>query len=112
VKRRTKFVLAGAMALAAVAGSAAAVAATGAGDDGENSPAITGSELDQATAAALAETGGGKVTGTEVGDEEGAYEVEVTLADGSQVDVHLDKSFNVIGSKADKEQQGEHEGSN
>ena len=45
------------------------------------------------------ETGGGKVTGTEAGDEEGAYEVEVTRADGSQVDVHLDKAFNVISSE-------------
>jgi hypothetical protein len=35
----------------------------------------------------LQATGGGKVTDTEVGDEEGAYEVEVTRADGSQVDV-------------------------
>ena len=51
-------------------------------------------------------TGGGKVTGTEAGDEEGAYEVEVTRADGSQVDVHLDSRFNVIGAKDDSEQDG------
>ena len=51
---------------------------------------------------ALEEIGGGKVTGTEAGDEEGAYEVEVTSADGSQVDVHLDKSFKVLDAKADK----------
>ena len=37
---------------------------------------------------------------TEVGDEEGAYEVEVTRADGSQVDVHLDRDFNVVGDQA------------
>jgi hypothetical protein len=41
------------------------------------------------------------VTETEVGDEEGYYEVEVTRADGSQVDVHLDRSFGVIDSSAD-----------
>ena len=40
------------------------------------------------------------MTETEVGDEEGAYEVEVTRADGSQVDVHLDKDFNVLSSGA------------
>jgi hypothetical protein len=45
------------------------------------------------------------VTGSEVGDEEGAYEVEVTRDDGSQVDVHLDKNFNVLGTPADNEGQ-------
>ena len=50
---------------------------------------------------ALKHTGGGKVTGTEAGDEEGAYEVEVTRADGSQVDVHLDADFTVIGREVD-----------
>ena len=53
------------------------------------------------TAAALAHTGGGRVTETEVGDEESYYEVEVTLADGSQVDVQLDREFNVVGSESD-----------
>ena len=62
---------------------------------------ITGAALDQATAAALAHTGGGRVTETEVGDEESLYEVEVTLADGSQVDVQLDESFEVVGSEDD-----------
>jgi hypothetical protein len=36
---------------------------------------ITGSALDQASAAALDYIGEGRVTGTEVGDEEGYYEV-------------------------------------
>jgi uncharacterized membrane protein YkoI len=110
VNRRTKFVLAGALAIAAVGGSAAAVAATAGGDD-ENTPAITGSALDQASAAALAETGGGTVTETEVGDEESYYEVEVRLDDGSSVDVQLDRSFNVVGSEADgANEKGENEG--
>ena len=43
------------------------------------------------------------MTGTEVGDEESFYEVEVTLADGSQVDVQLDESFDVVGSESDDE---------
>ena len=46
-------------------------------------------------------TGGGTVTGTEVGDEESYYEVEVTKADGSQVDVQLNDNFLVVGSKTD-----------
>jgi uncharacterized membrane protein YkoI len=49
----------------------------------------------------LDHTGQGSVTETEVDDEEGYYEVEVTLDDGSQVDVHLDRDFNVLGSEAD-----------
>ena len=57
--------------------------------------------------AALAETGGGRVTGTEVGDEESYYEVEVTLDDGSQVDVQLDENFAVVGSEADVEDSDE-----
>ena len=36
-----------------------------------------------------------------MGDEESYYEVEVTLADGRQVDVQLDRSFTVVGSKQD-----------
>ena len=48
-------------------------------------------------------TGGGTVTDSELGDEEGYYEVEVTLQDGTEVDVHLDQNFNVIGSDNDKD---------
>ena len=42
---------------------------------------------------------------TEVGDEESYYEVEVTLDDGSQVDVQLDEQFNVVGDEADNENE-------
>lgn len=54
------------------------------------------------SAAALAETGGGRVTETEVGDEEAYYEVGVTLGDGRQVDVAVDRDFSVVGSKTDR----------
>lgn len=69
-------------------------------DDGEGT-SITGEALTKASQAALAFTGGGTVTATEVGDEESLYEVEVTLADGSQVDVQLDQDFAVVGDKTD-----------
>jgi hypothetical protein len=69
-------------------------------DDGEGTP-ITGDALAKASQAALAFTGGGNVTGTEVGDEESLYEVEVTLSNGNQVDVQLDQSFAVVGNKTD-----------
>ena len=81
-------------------GGGTALAAAGSDDDATDTP-ITGSALEQAKAAALAHTGQGKVTETEVGDEESYYEVDVTLDNGSQVDVQLDKSFNVVGSESD-----------
>ena len=88
---------------AAVLGGGAAIA-TAAGSDedaNEKDVAITGSALDKASQAALDHTGGGKVTGTEVDDEEGKYEIEVTKG-GNSTDVHLDQRFNVIGDQADE----------
>jgi hypothetical protein len=87
-------------AMAAVAVAVGTGIAAAQPDDGEGSP-ITGEALAKASQAALAFTGGGSVTGTEVGDEESLYEVEVTLADGRQVDVQLDDAFAVVGSKTD-----------
>lgn len=89
--------------LAAVVAAAVAVGtgiAAAQPDDGEGPP-ITGEALTKASQAALAFTGEGTVTATEVGDEESPYEVEVTLADGSQVDVQLNEAFAVVGSKTD-----------
>lgn len=91
--------IAGLAVLAAVGGGAAY--ATGVVDDDERP--ITGSALERASAAALAHTGGGRVTETEVDDEDSKYEVEVTLADGRQIDVQLDADFNVVGEKVDDE---------
>ena len=93
-----------AIVIAAVAGvTAATVGAAGAlaGDDDAQDRPIPTSELTRAEQAALEETGGGKVTETEVDDEESKYEVEVTLQDGTQVDVQLDESFQVVGTESD-----------
>ena len=92
-------------------GGVAIAGATGAGDDDGSDTPISGRALDRASSSALEHTGGGKVTGTEVGDEEGAYEVEVTRGDGSQVDVHLSKDFKVLGDEADSD-SSEDEGAN
>ena len=91
-----------AVAALGAGGTAIAGAASG-GDDNGTDKAITGSALDRASAAALDVTGGGKVTGTEVNDEESYYEVEVTRGDGSQVDVQLDRGFHLVGQKIDHE---------
>ena len=55
----------------------------------------------EASAVALAHTGGGTVTDTEVGDEESYYEVEVTMDDGREIDVQLDEQFSVVGQEID-----------
>lgn len=59
---------------------------------------ITGPDLDRASAIALEFTGEGRVTATEIEDEESYYEVEVTLDNGSEIDVQLDEDFNVVGT--------------
>ena len=83
----------------AVAAAAAGIAIGAGGKDAETQ--ISGPALARASAAALNHLGGGRVSDTEAGDEDGFYEVEVTLEDGSQVDVHLDRNFNVLRDEAD-----------
>ncbi|MGH3342716.1 MAG: PepSY domain-containing protein [Carbonactinosporaceae bacterium] len=93
--------------VAVVAGGGAATAVAAGGDDDKTTESISGAALGKAKTAALDHTGGGRVTGSELGDEEGYYEVEVTKPDGTQVDVHLDRGFNVLGGQADHDGSGE-----
>jgi uncharacterized membrane protein YkoI len=101
MRRSTKTALVAA-AVAAAAGATTGIAVAGGDDDATDTP-ITGDALEKAKAVALAHTGGGRVTETEVGDEESLYEVEVTLPDGSRVDVQLDEGFTVVGTDAEQE---------
>jgi uncharacterized membrane protein YkoI len=113
MKRRSLLVLLAGLVVIAVAGGAVAAIAS---DDG-STPAvesvddesaedaaegpdvpITGTALERASQAALDWLGEGRVTDTEVGDEESYYEVEVRLDDGREVDVQLDGTFNVVGT--------------
>ena len=98
--KRPKILIAGASALALAAGGAAVAGATG-GDDSE--APIQGNALERASTAALDHTGGGQVSETEVGDEQSYYEIEVTRDDGSQVDVQLNRDFEVVGGETDGE---------
>jgi len=98
ITRRTGAV-AGAM-IAAIGIAAAVAGGTALATDGDEHP-LTGETYDRAVAAALAHTGGGEVIETEVGDDGAAYEVEVRLADGSQLEVALDENFVVTGSELD-----------
>lgn len=102
MRRRTKTILAAA-ALGTVVAAGAGIAVANNPDDAEDAnesdTPIAGADLERASEAALAQTGGGRVTATEVDDEESYYEVEVTLEDGSQVDVQLDEQFNVVSDE-------------
>jgi hypothetical protein len=103
MKRRTSIFVIGLVASAAI--GVGTVVAAGVNGDDENETPITGPALEKASAAALAHIGGGRVTGTEVGDEESTYEVEITLDNGDQVDVQLDDNFRVVGDEADVESE-------
>jgi uncharacterized membrane protein YkoI len=92
------------MAVLAVGGTAIA-GATGGDEDATERP-ITGTALEQAKTVALNHTRSGRVTDTEVGDEQSYYEVEVTRPDGSEVDVQLDRDFTVVGQEADDKDSG------
>jgi uncharacterized membrane protein YkoI len=111
-KRAIVFTAAAAGAAIVLGGSTLAIAGSGGEQDEADGAALTGSVLAQASSAALDAVGSGKVTQTETGsDHGGAYEVEVTLADGSQVDVELDSSFHVLRQNADSENADEQSGS-
>jgi uncharacterized membrane protein YkoI len=92
-------------ALVLVVGAISAGFAIAAG--GDDDKPLTGSNLEKATAAALAHTGGGTVVETEVGDDGAAYGVEVRLGDGRVVEVNLDESFDVIGQENDDDGAGD-----
>lgn len=93
--------VAAAAAMLLLVGAGVAYAA---GSDGGPSGQAAGTNLDKAKSVALNHVNG-RVTGSEVGDEEGAYQIEVTKDDGSQVDVNLDKNFSVINAQSDNEGQ-------
>ncbi|HEU4347301.1 MAG TPA: hypothetical protein VFR35_05880 [Actinoplanes sp.] len=100
MRSRTRWIVTGIAAGVLAAGAGGGIAlASGAT---ETDQPITGPARAEAERAALAHTGGGRVTETEVGDEESYYEVEVTMPDGHQVDVQLDERFAVVGSSADE----------
>jgi|SRR4051812_30625163 hypothetical protein len=98
VKTPTKLIVASIAAVGVGIGTAGAVTAAGGSDSGQP---IRPPALGPATKAALAYTGGGRVTGTEIGDEDSYYEVEVTMDDGKALDVQLDANFAVVETMTD-----------
>jgi hypothetical protein len=97
MQKRTKLMLATGLVIAGVVGGAGAGLATSADDDAP----LTGETHDRAVASAKAHVGEGDVTDTEMGDDGAAYGVEILKADGTQVEVNLDRDYRVTGTEAD-----------
>ncbi len=98
---------AGIVLAASVTGGVAV--ASGGGEDPEpGSQDFTSQQAQDATAAALEATGGGRANSVERDSENGAtWEVEVTQPDGTTVDVRLDEAYDVVVIEGDSEDAGE-----
>jgi uncharacterized membrane protein YkoI len=100
-------VIAAAVAAMLLALGGAGIAYANGGDSEEQ---LTGPEADEAKSAAIAAVGGGTITEVERDDGDdgygtnGGYEVEVKRGDGTQVEVHLDGDYNVVGQEADEDE--------
>lgn len=108
MKQRTILIssVLGAAALAFAGAAIAFATPTPSGPDGTDpdDQVLTGADLDAASEAALAETGGGTVVDSEHdGDGESTYEVEVLLDDGTVSEIELDADFNVTRVDTDDE---------
>ena len=103
-------VIAAAVAILLALGAAGIAYANG----GDSEEQLTGPEAQKAKSAAIAAVGGGSVTEVERddGNGSGAFEVEVARDDGSQVEVHLDGDYNVVGRQADEDGPNDNDGAN
>jgi len=78
--------------------------ATDSRDDSRDSDDVplTSDEFDRASAAALAEAGGGRVTDVDRDDDAGnAYDVDVLLDNGDELEIELDADFRVTHTELD-----------
>ncbi len=102
-------VIAAAVAMLVALGSAGIAYANG-GDDSEEQ--LTGPDAQKAKSAAIAAVGGGTVSEVERDDGygTGVFEVEVKRDDGAQVEVHLDRDYNVVGQQADEDGPSDKDG--
>ena len=79
---------------------------------------VTSPEAEKAKSAAIAAVGGGTVTEVERDDGDdgygtsGVYEVELKREDGSQLEVHLDGDYDVVGQEADEDGPNDNDGPN
>ncbi|MDQ3791233.1 MAG: PepSY domain-containing protein [Actinomycetota bacterium] len=103
-------VIAAAVAMLVALGSAGIAYANG----GDSEEQLTGPDAEKAKNAALAAVGGGSVTEVERDDGygTGVFEVEVQRDDGAQVEVHLDRDYNVVGQQTDEDGPSDKDGPN
>ncbi|MFF7888374.1 peptidase [Streptomyces sp. NPDC007896] len=79
-----------------------------AGDtDGKTEPPLTGEIKQKAEAAAVAAFPGTVVKSEEDAEKPGMYAVEVKKADGTSVEVYLDKTYKVTGTKEEGTEETE-----
>jgi hypothetical protein len=107
---RTLVIAAAVVAMLLALGGAGIAYANG----GDSEEQVTGPEAEKAKNAAIAAVGDGTVTEVERddGNSTGAFEVEVTREDGSQLEVHLDGDYNVVGQQADEDGPNDKDGPN
>jgi len=106
-KLRRKRVILPTIAAVAVIGVGGTVWTAAASDE------VQGTDRDRVGAAAVEAAGGGTAVDVETSDDQGeAYEVEVRMDDGTEVDITLDQDLNVISKDADdREDDGDHDDS-
>ena len=102
--------IAAAVATLVVLGGAGIAYANGGGSEEQ----LTGPDAEKAKSAAIEAVGGGSVTEVERDDGygTGVFEVEVKRDDGSQVEVHLDGDYSVVGQEADEDGPSDQDGPN
>ncbi len=91
----------------------AAVAVIGAGGVfwAASADDVSGGERDRVAAAAVEAAGGGEAVDVEKSDDPGeAYEVEVRLADGTEVDITLDQDLAVLTRDRDDDRYDDRDG--
>jgi uncharacterized membrane protein YkoI len=72
---------------------------------------VTGSERDRVAEAAIKIVGGGTAEDVEHGDDASeAYEVEVRRANGTEVEVSLDKNLKEVRTEVDNDDDGDDDG--
>jgi hypothetical protein len=110
IRVRTLVITAAVVAMLVALGGAGIAYANG----GDSEEQLRGPDAEKAKSAAIGAVGGGTVTEVERddGNGTGVYEVEVTREDGSQLEVHLDGDYNVVGQQADEDGPNDKDGPN
>jgi uncharacterized membrane protein YkoI len=99
--KKKSLVIGAVVAVVVLGGAGIAFAAT---DGFDGNDRLTGTSLERASEAALAEVGEGTVREAEKSDDlDHSFLVEVRLTDGSEADVALDEDYNVVWVDFDNE---------